>query len=152
MSGRMSREKGRRGEQQLVLYLFKLGYEAERILRQYQEAGQADVKAQKDKAITTFELKCRKASYKRIYDLYYSERGPDGVLAFVLDKPIAVSSNFEDLLVPDRAFRSLEVFPPTPQQRKVYARIREMEKIKQSADYLVLKDNSKARLFIRYWG
>ncbi len=153
-TGRFSRMKGRRGEQQLVLYLAKLNYKAERILRQYQEAGQADVKAEKDGKTLTFENKCRRESFKSIYDLYYKERGENGLLCFAMGSTataVAVCSDLEALLGPDLSFRNLVLFPPTDKHLKVYNRIVALSALKQSADFLVIKDNNKPRLFLRYW-
>ncbi len=156
MGGKFSRNKGRRGEQQLVLHLAKLGYKAERILRQYQFAGQPDVVARKNGKEYTFENKSLRCSFKSIYELYYSERDGDKSLRFVMnDKGVAVSmsTDFETLLVPDQRFRNLEIFPPTPKQLKAYSRIvGTIKDMKQTADFLVIKDNGESMLFIRYFG
>jgi Holliday junction resolvase len=153
--GKFSRSKGRRNEQQLVLYLARHGYQAERILRQYQAAGQPDVKATKIAGIvTTFEMKARKDSFKTIYALYNSEKDDKGVVAFVTysgGKPVALSTDFEALLGSDRTFRNLILFPPNPKLLKVYNRIVKLDELRQSADYLVIKDNNKPMLFLRFW-
>ena len=152
--GRFSRSKGRRNEQQLVLYLARHGYQAERILRQYQAAGQPDVKALKSGVTTTFEMKARKDSFKTIYSLYNSEKDENKVLAFVTHsggKPVAVSTDFEALLGSDRSFRNLVLFPPPPSMLKVYNRILKLDELRQTADYLVIKDNNKPMLFLRFW-
>ncbi len=155
MGGAMSRNKGRRGEQQLVLHLAKLGFKAERILRQYQESGQPDVVATRDGKTYTFENKCRRDSFKSIYGLYYSERDPNKVLCFLLSPgstAVAVSSDVDALLAPDLSFLNLTVFPPSPQHLKVYKRIVTLNALRQSADFLVLRDNQKPSLFLRFWG
>ncbi len=152
--GKFSREKGRRGEQQLVLYGAKKGYKCERILRQYQEAGQPDVKMVKNGVTYTFENKAYKSSFKTIYDLYYADRDADGVLSFVLasgQPAVAVSNDFEQLLITGRHFRNLTLFPPSPKALKVYQRIIRLDALRQSADFLCIKDNGKVRLFMRFW-
>lgn len=152
--GNFSRSKGRREEQQLVLYLAKLGYQAERILRQYQAAGQPDVKATKDGKTITFEKKARRASFKAIYDLYAQEKDNDGTMCFVTHSfgtPVAVSTDFPSLLTVDRLFRNLTAHPVAPKKMKVFLRIEKLKELKQSADFLVIKDNGKPQLFLRYW-
>lgn len=157
MSGKFSREKGRRNEQQLVLYLAKLGFKAERILRQYQEAGQPDVKATKDGNTITFEMKARRESYKSIYSLYESDKDERGDLCFT-DKQfgtcVAMNRDLRELFKPSSEFRfiNLEMFPPVPiKNLKVYNRIIGLKEIKQTADYLCIKDNNQYRLFLRFW-
>jgi Holliday junction resolvase len=152
--GKFSRMKGRRNEQQLVLYLARHGYQAERILRQYQAAGQPDVKALKAGVTTTFEMKARKDSFKTIYALYNSEKDDKGVVAFVTHsggKPVAMSTDLEVLLGSDKTFRNLVLFPPPPRMLKVYNRILKLDELRQTADYLCIKDNGKPMLFLRYW-
>lgn len=151
--GKFSRSKGRRGEQQLVLHLATLGYKSERILRQYLTPGEADVRAVKGDKIHTFELKSRYSSFKRIYDLYYAERDENTILSFVINAdstPIAVSTDLEKLMDVS-SFRNLEKFPPILAYMKDFSRLLKMKELKQSADFLVLKDNNKPRIFIRYW-
>ena len=149
----MSRRKGRANEQALVLYLATLYYKAERILRQYQEAGQPDVKAEKNGQTITFEMKARRDSYATIYDLYDNE-ATDGRLCFSLDGvPVAMSYDLTQLLDSSTMhFTSLTLFPLIPRRMKAAKRVAAMVKIKQAADYLVIKDNRKRRLFIRYFG
>lgn len=154
MGGKFSRDKGRREEQQLVLSLANMGFRAERILRQYQIAGQPDVKAWKQDCLYTFELKTRNSSYKTIYELYFSERGPDSILSFVLvpqGKAVAMSNRFESLLTANQTFRNLSMFPPDPKKIKTFKRILALDAERQTADFLVLKDNNKPRLYIRYY-
>ncbi len=156
MGGAFSRSKGRRNEQQLVLYLAKLFYKAERILRQYQFSGQPDVKATKDftsgEQTFTFEMKARRASFKAIYDLYYKNRD-DGVLTFcvgVNGTAVAISTDFEKLHTARHMYFA-NALEADKKDLKVYLRIAKMAEIKQGADFLVLKDNNKPMLFMRFW-
>lgn len=154
MAGSKSRSKGRRGEQQLVLYLTKRGYRAERILQQYQFAGQPDVKAVKDGVVLTFESKLRRDSFKSIYRVYYSDRDSDGLLCFTMGSGsvcVALSTDFESLLNIDRSFRNLALFPPAKKDVKVYERIVKLNALRQAANYLVIRDNNKPSIFLRYW-
>lgn len=145
--------KGRRGEQQLVLALAKLGYKAERILRQYQTAGQPDVVTSHPK-VYTFEHKHFKDSFKTIYDLYYSERDQNEMLAFAVFSKgpmVAMTTDFKLLEKGGYTFRSFELFPPTQKQLRVYNRILKMNELRQTADFLVIKDDGKPRLYLRYY-
>lgn len=155
MGGKFSRNKGRRGEQQLVLSLAGHGFKAERVLRQYQEAGQPDVIATKGGLTYTFELKCRLDSFKSLYDLYMNEKPPGGVLA--VTGPLgsfAMSTLVIKLTHPEEehVFRNLEKYPIMAARRKrALDRVFKLKEVKQTADYLVLKDNNKPRIYIRYW-
>lgn len=153
--GLFSREKGRREEQGLVLYLSKLGYKAERILRQYQAQGQPDVKTLAPEELT-FEMKSRAGNFKRIYDLYFAEKDDQGTLSFVMSPnstAVAVNTDFAVLHGGGYTFANLALFPPGDKALlKVYNRLVGLKELKQDADYLVIKDNNKPRLFIRYWG
>lgn len=147
--GSFSRSKGRRGEQELVLYLAKYFWKAEIILRQYLTGGQPDVIATKNGRTITFEMKTFRASFKTIYDLYYAERGVDGVLRFELGGTcVALGTHFEDLDATNILFSSVQ---PDNKRIKVYQRIVRMREMKQAADYLCVKDNNKPKLFLRYW-
>lgn len=152
--GMMSRRKGRKGEQQLVLYLANRGWQAERILNQAHTAGLPDVKAYRNQQSYTFELKLRKDSFKSIYDLYFSEKDEEGCLNFVLNSGgigVAVSRNWESLLSLDVYLRNLTLQPPLPKQLQAYNRLVRLEELGRHADFLVLRDNRKPMLFIRYW-
>lgn len=153
--GRFSRNKGRREEQQLVLYFAKKGYKAERVLRQYQQSGQPDIIIEKEGKSYTLENKSRRNSFKSIYDLYASEKEADGALRFVTyssGTAVIMSSEFNLLLNPENPFKNLALSPPISKKLKVYNRIVKLKELKQSADFLVIKDNGKPRLFLRYWG
>lgn len=153
--GAFSRSKGARGERELVLYLALRGWTAERNLRQYQVKGEYDVQAVKDDKVITFENKFEKCSYKTIYDLYYVERNPmTGLLCFTMDfltTTVSMSTDFEDLLkMNDRRYRVLCSEVLAPKAKSAFERILRLKLIKGKADYLVIKDNGKPRLFIHY--
>lgn len=151
---KISRAKGRRGEQQLVLYLRNLGYKyAERILRQYQLAGLPDVQARKEATDPwiTFESKLRRDAFKTIYKLYYEERDIFGRLCFVdpdTGVACAMSTKFEDLLFVRTAFGT---FDKRHKYFKTLKRILKLNEQRQTADFLVIRDNNKPAIFIRYW-
>ncbi len=155
MSGRMSRNKGRREEQQLVLALSVKGFKAERILRQYQEAGQPDVKATREGKTITLEMKSRGHSFSRIYDLYYKERAEDGFLGIALEgRTCAISTDIEVLLESPSFYfvKSDDLVKSDPKNRLIIARLfGSLFAMKQTADFLVIRDNNKPRIYLRYW-
>jgi hypothetical protein len=152
VGGKFSRNKGRRNEQQLVLYLARHGYQAERILRQYQEAGQPDVKAVKNGKTTTFEMKARKCSFKTIYALYDANKGVDDIFCFSLvNNPnlVAMSTSLSQLT--DTQICDFRFTTVAGGCSKTYNRVINLSLLKQGADYLVIKDNNKPMLFLRFW-
>lgn len=152
--GKFSRSKGRREEQQLVLALANLGFKAERILRQYQAAGQPDVRAYgHGRPEVTFEMKSRQQSFKTIYALYRSERDHLGRLLFSLDGKLVAMSTDLMTLFNFQAEQTPYFIGILPDSRflKTYKRIVKLYDLKQNADYLVIRDNGEQRLFIKYW-
>lgn len=136
-----------------MLYLKGLYFTAERILRQYQVAGQPDVRAAKNDKEYTFELKCKKSSFKTLYEFYYAERDADLLVSFVpnpLGTTVSISTNLDSLMNQDKAYRILTSETLTSKQKRMFARIIRLEELKQSADFLVLRGNNKPWLFIRY--
>lgn len=159
MGGKFSREKGRRNEQQLVLYLASRHYTAERVLRQYQASGLPDVIATKAGRSYSFEMKARKDSFKRIYELYYRMRDPDKAIRFTigpLGPMVAMSTELESIVDEEnnnKTFREvvLDATGPGLKDLKVYIRIAGLVSLKQTADFLVIKDNCQPRIFMRFW-
>jgi hypothetical protein len=149
--GLFSRQKGRRGEQQLVLYLAQRGYKAERILRQYQTPGCPDVKTLSPKEYT-FELKTYMNNFKSIYDFYYSNRSDEfPIVGLVLGTQskccVAISTDFDKL----EEAKDIIFDYPTDSQKMITKRLMTLNKKRGVADFLVLKDNNKPRLFLKYW-
>lgn len=152
LMGAFSRAKGVRGERGLVLYLASRYYKAERILNQAHTKGLPDVKAWKGDNTYTFELKTYRDSFTAFYKLYSEQKDPDGVLRLAVDlnSLLAVSTDFEALAVrQELPFRMPDGLPP--KDRRVIGRLWKMREKKGTADFLVLKDNNKPRLFIKYW-
>jgi hypothetical protein len=149
--GRFSRDKGRRGEQQLVIFLSKLGYKAERVLNQAHTAGLYDVLAvSRDGKRYSFELKTYKEAFKSIYT-YYGVYGKDEQTIGVLlaEGCVAMSTDFTKLLT---GIQDIRFYAPTSAFEKRMARKLLNLNIKRGkADFLCLKDNNKPRLFLRYW-
>lgn len=148
--GKFSRNKGRRGEQQLVIYLSTLYYKAERILNQAHTPGLPDVKATKHGKTYTFENKCYHDRSKTIYTYFNMNSGILPVVGALLSPTVgvAISEDFELL----SNASDIKLYPPSSKfEEKVYAKLLKFNEERGSADFLVLKDDRKVRLFLRYW-
>lgn len=153
MGGKQSRSKGRREEQQLVLHLASHYWKAERILQQYQKAGQPDVRAVKNGVTLTFEMKSSsRASYKSIYNMYDAYKDHEGALRFIWEGvAVGITTKFENLLPTDQHFSEAPPGCPLAQLAAFRRVVGTLKALKQDADFLVLRDNNKPRLFLKYW-
>lgn len=150
MGGNHSRNKGRRGEQQLVLYLSKLGYKAERVLNQAHTAGLYDVTATKKGVRYSFENKCYRDRSRGIYSLFETYEWVFPVLGCFLPPMgcVAISKDFELLA----SVKDINFLPAgTKEEERAYKTLSKFNVERGSADFLVIKDDRKARLFLRYW-
>lgn len=144
MGGKFSRSKGIRGELALRDYLRERGYDAFRVpLSGASEGYKGDVVASKDGKIITFELKCRKESYTKIYELVREVFG--GIMNSSRSQLMVVSDRWEDI---DRAVEG--VFIHHPKYDKTLNKLVKMKELLGTADILVLKDDRKPFLFVRY--
>lgn len=150
---KFSRSKGRRGEQQLVIFLSKLGYKAERVLNQAHTPGLYDVSATKDGKVTTFEVKTYQDAFSSLYQVYYHgnaqiRQGGHVLTAKLSTGLVALSTDFEALTnCNDMIFYD----PSTKLEERVWRRLVTLKQKVGRADFLCLKDNNKPRLFLRYW-
>lgn len=156
MGGRMSRNKGARGERSLCLHLNLLGYDARRVIRTravrgYENDVVPDVIAVKDGAEYTFESKYRKNSYATIYKLYEKERYSGHVYRFSISDAgpyVAIGSDFEEVRKSrDVQFRQIQ----TEGDLKTHLRIVRLSELLKGAQFLCIKDNGFYPLFIRFW-
>jgi len=149
LMGQFSRRKGRRGEQQLVLFLKYLGYHAERILNQAHTSGLPDVKAIKGDKTYTFELKTYQDGFKSVYDFYYDNMSENDILTCLIDDCVyvAISTNFKHMS--EKTDWHFKDIPEASVRLK--NRFRKLNAKRGIADFLVLKDNNKSRLFLKFW-
>lgn len=135
----------------MVLYLANLGYKAERILNQAHTEGLPDVKAVKGDKTYTFEVKTYKEAFKSVYDLHFKYRPSKSAYVQCLllgdDYYCAITTDFDLLTVKSEWFFA----PPSPDDVRAYKRIKALDVQRNQADYLVIKDNNKPRLFLQYW-
>lgn len=156
MGGKASRDKGARGERSLCMHLNLNGYDARRVIRTravagYQDDVVPDVIATKGGLELTFENKARKCSFTTIYKLYEKERGGDRVCRFNIGgKLLSIGTDLEEVRrTTDVHFRTL--VPHDGLQAKIQQRLLNLSKMLKGAMFLVIKDNNKYPLFIRYF-
>lgn len=156
MGGRMSRNKGARGERSLCMHLNLLGYDARRVIRTRAVGGYAndvvpDVIAVKDGIEYTFESKYKKNGYQTIYKLYEKERCGENVCRLNLGtRLVVIGSDFEEV----RKSRNVHFRAPVPLDKRealTYQKLLNMEKLLKGAMFLAIKDNNFYPLFIRYF-
>jgi hypothetical protein len=137
------------------MHLNLIGYDARRVIRTravggYESDVVPDVIAVKDGIEYTFESKYRKNGYQTIYRLYERERCGQNVCRFHIGtKLVVIGSDFEEVRkTGDIHFRAL--VPLRGQDAKIYQGLLNLEKLLKGAMYLVVKDNGKYPLFIRF--
>lgn len=151
MSGNYSRLKGKRNEYALRDHFKELGYESHRVPSSGAAQGfKGDITISTGGMTAVAELKARKDAFKSIYVLLDDWKSP---IAVVYDTNLMiVSYNFADLGV----FSRTETLFVTPSPEKLLKYKRPLNKLKsakdwlQSCDFLVLKDDYKPFIFVRY--
>jgi len=152
MGGLMSRRKGATAERALCMQLRLLGYDARRVIRTRAVSGfegdiVPDVEVWENGEVKyTFESKARQNAYSKIYELYEKEK-MNGVCRFVMNGQfVAIGTDFEEVKKPhDVHFIRIE---ETPSTRKLFG----LRKLLKGAMFLVIRDNRKKPLFLRFWG
>ena len=143
----MSKNKGARTERLLRDHLRTLGYDAERVpLSGASAAMKGDVIATKGDTKLVFEMKARKDSFKSIYALL----GVLPTVRFSLDGHcVCLSKHLHDALLPHQVYYHVDQTPEV--DLRTMRRVIKMQELLKGAHVLVLKDNNKPLLFIRYW-
>lgn len=152
--GKMSRNKGKRGEYEVRDILRDLGWSAHRVPMSGAAQGfKHDVIAEKDTKKLSFEVKLRKASFSKLYVLL-DTLGEGETLSFLHDGVLVdMTYNLGTLLGEknNQAYVSykyhLEKFP---ELKKHFQRVMSVDSLRQGADFLAVRDNSKPFIFIRY--
>jgi len=159
MSGHRSRRRGKRGEYLLRDYLRQMGWSADRVPTSGAAQGfKGDVKASKgEKQNVLFELKNHSDVFKKIYAFYDAERlkNKDDLAAFCYPgetrQCISLSTSVEAI------FDGPDVYPIFNESHAHYkefkltvGKIARMQALLGEAHILVLKDDRKPFLFVRY--
>lgn len=160
MGGRASRRKGCRTELILRDSLRLMGWSANRVpLSGAAQGFKGDVIAERGEQRVNFEMKSRKDAFKKIYELYflYFKRTQDEVLSFVLpatDKEqstcVAVSTSLDAVLERGGVFPFPGNLPEYAVYKRTFKKIENLRKLLGAADVLVLKDDRRPLLYLRF--
>lgn len=157
MSGKMSRDKGKRNEYLLRDALRMMGWKADRVPSSGAAQGfPGDIKASRDGKDLLFELKARKDTFKMIYALYAEQISTqkDDVLAVAIPGGeklcVAVSSSLDAVLGPVDLHSHVEHHPLFKKYKRTFAKIGNLQKLLGQADILAIKDNNKPFLYLRF--
>ncbi len=143
-----AKAKGSRLEYQLRDHLRSLGYTSERVvLSGAHKDHPGDVWADNGTGHRLlFECKSRKDLFKSIYH-ELKERGRDGVLRFTLDGTcVGISETLDRILESHAIYYHLHDKQPI----RVYKKILSLQKLVKKSEILVVKDNHKPMLFIKF--
>jgi hypothetical protein len=154
MGGRMSRNKGSRVERLLRDLLRERGFTADRIpLSGAAQGFKGDVQFAKDGKYYVAEVKARKASFRRIYDLWSEHKldSDSDTLKFLSGKWLVNVSCHPEAALSDGGTYPLETNLPMYQEFKITLRkIINLQKLVKDCDVLAIKDNNHPFLFIRF--
>lgn len=156
--GKASRSKGKRNEYLLRDFLRAQGWEADRVPSSGAAQGfPGDIRAVKCGKTVLFELKARRDQFKKIYALYdaHCHAMKDDVLAVVtpgIEKHlVSLSSSFDALFTdPVQVYERAENHVLYNEYKRTFRKLGTMYKYLQTCDVLVIKDDRKSFLFIRY--
>jgi hypothetical protein len=155
--GRRSKNKGRNQEYACRDYLRKLGWTAERVYASGAIAGlPGDIKATKNGRTVLFELKTRKASFGKVYDLYAAHLAAkkDDVFAAALPGAeklcVEMSNSLDALLDSDGVFEVADSHPCFSSFKRTFGKLKTMQEWVKSCEILVIKDDRRPYLFLRY--
>lgn len=142
-----AKAKGSRLEYQLRDHLRSLGYTSERVvLSGAHKDHPGDVYADKDGKRLLFECKSRKDLFKSIYH-ELKERGKFGALRFTLDGVcVGISETLDSVLENHAIYYHLHEKQP----QRTYKKILSLQKLVKKSEILVVKDNNKPMLFVRF--
>ncbi len=154
---RSARTRGKRGEYKLRDYLRRLGWEADRVPTSGAAQGfKGDVKATKDGVTKLFELKNWSGNFATIYDLYnlHCSTMKDDLMSIVLPGEaklcLDLSSSLDAVIAgPDNGAYSIS-HPLKESHARTFKKIGTLQKLIQECDYLVLLDDRRPFLFLRF--
>lgn len=146
MSGTSSRNKGKRGEYLVRDYFRSLGFTANRVPSSGAATGfPGDVEVVTHDGKFLVEVKSRQNNFKSVYDLF-SACAIGGVLSFT-HRGICV-----DIVDSFSNFPKSNIYYSvlTEVKTQTLNKILNMQKLLKGCQYLVVKDNNKPLLFLRY--
>lgn len=158
-NGKFSRDKGKRNEYALRDFIRKQGYTAHRVPSSGAAQGaKGDVTYEKADKKGRLELKARRDEYKTIYALYDTFKDKDANFALVtggdtlqcvsIHPDLDSALGFACVYYPEAAYKTqtkwVKGFTKTVQK------LLKMKELLGEADILVVKNDHKPFLFIRY--
>lgn len=160
--GRSQRQKGAREERLLVEDLRKAGWDAKRVpLSGAAQGFKGDVIAEKEGRTYVLEKKSRKDEFKTVYEAYAALKKEYAIslCTFTLVADIGgavcvdLTDNLDDLLpglgfIP--AYLPLTQVKAAEQHGRALKRLLGFRKWVKDADVLVLRDNGRPHLYVRY--
>lgn len=156
--GKSNKNKGRRMEYVLRDELRRLGYEAERVYASGAIKGlPGDVRATKGNKTFLFEMKSRKNTFQRIYELYNEHIKVCGDDLMALAVPGArnlclnLSTSLDAVLGGADHHLIIHQHPLYEKYSRTFKKIENLEKLVKECNVLAIKDNHKAIIYIRYY-
>lgn len=155
--GRSSKQKGYRGEILLRDYLRKAGWTSDRVPMSGAVAGlPGDVRGTKGNLSVLFEMKFRREEFKQVYALYDEHRknAQDDVFSVALPGAEKLCLNMSTSL--DAVFDGADYYNLAenhilyPKYKRTFAKMKKMQEWVKESDILVIKNNGKPLLFLRY--
>lgn len=157
MSGRMSRNKGKRAEYLLRDHFRNLGYTSNRVpLSGASQGFKGDVTFSKDGVDYVAEVKSRKNSFAKIYEMYfkYMDEHKDDLLAFAYgggeSNLVNISTSLHAVMGHAPYYTPEARHPMFEKYSRTFRKVINMESLLGGADILVVKDDRMPLLFIRY--
>lgn len=157
MGGRASKVKGRTQEYRLRDELRRLGWQAERVYCSGAIKGlPGDVKATKGERTLLFEMKSRKSSFKKIYELYaaHIKTCGDDLMAIAIPGArhlcLNLSSSLDAVLGGADHHTIVTQHPLYEKYSRTFRKIENLEKLVGECQVLAIKDDRAPLLYIRY--
>lgn len=150
MSGRSSKAKGNRVEYLVRDYFRSLGFEADRVPSSGNSQGfKGDVRVKTPDQVFLIEVKARKSSYKSIYDLM-KHQFATALHYHDVENNLLVSIAWEY-----KYLKTDITYTPYSKgfiqaHKRTFNKIANMQALVKDCELLVIKDNNKPLLFLRY--
>lgn len=156
--GKSQKTKGRAQEYVLRDYLRQQGWEADRVVCSGAIKGlPGDVKATKAGKTLLFEMKSRKASFTKIYELYdkHIRSQGDDVMALALPgEPLLccrLSSSLDGVLGGVEYHTIVTEHPLYKDYKRTFSKIANLQKLVKGSDVLAIKDDRRPLVFLRFF-
>ncbi len=152
--GKFSRAKGYREERGLVKFLEKLGHtNVTRVpLSGAMRAYPYDVKSDYEGKSWTYEMKSRATLFSWVYFRVLGKTTYRLRWADDFKREISIAPTPQEAVKTGFDYTFERILEEDKTRYKYFKRLVTLGKLRQGADFLVLKNNNLPRLFIHYWG